>query len=69
MKFRPSLLFVLIALMLPWSVAAQNPRYKLIDIPSLGGRAAYGNVEDKQSCPISPFLDLERRAGALSVTR
>jgi probable HAF family extracellular repeat protein len=33
------------ALMLPWRVAAQNPRYNLIDIPTLGGPAAYGNVD------------------------
>jgi len=49
MRFRASILKSIIALiaalMLPWRVAAQNPRYKLIDIPTLGGPAAYGNVD------------------------
>src|SRR5436309_13109347 len=34
------------ALALPLQLAAQHIRYKLIDIPTLGGPAAYGNVDN-----------------------
>ena len=34
------------AILLPLQVSAQHIRYKLIDIPTLGGPAAYGNVDN-----------------------
>src|SRR6266480_4538044 len=45
----PILIAVLVlftALALPLQLAAQHIRYKLIDIPTLGGPAAYGNVDN-----------------------
>jgi len=36
---------LLTALALPVSLTAQHTRYKLIDIPTLGGPAAWGQVD------------------------
>ena len=50
MKSRKSILIAVLvlftALALPLQLAAQHIRYKLIDIPTLGGPAAYGNVDN-----------------------
>src|SRR6266550_4090994 len=45
MKFSPYILTVVVVLMLPWRVMAQNPRYRLIDIPTLGGPGVIAQVD------------------------
>jgi hypothetical protein len=47
MKSRASIRILAIALfvlVLPVELSAQQPRYKIVDIPTLGGPAATGNV-------------------------
>lgn len=44
-KCKPWVLIVVVVLVLPWSVMAQNLRYKLIDIPTLGGPGVIAQVD------------------------
>ena len=39
------MIMVFVALALPFQLPAQHTRYKLIDIPTLGGPAAWGQVD------------------------
>jgi hypothetical protein len=45
MNFKAYFFIVVIVLTLPWRVTAQNPRYRFIDIPTLGGTGTIAQVD------------------------